>query len=200
MTPGRIILLNGTSSSGKGAIAAALVDTLPAPYVHIGFDDLVHLRRNAAYFGEPGFNLRESNAGAGGPITMEIGLLGLRFFSGMHHAVRAFASVGNNLIVDEVLWDPDWLQEYVEILDGYRVLFVGVLCPLAVAEERERARGDRLIGLARSQFDHVHAHGVYDLTVNTSVTTPVECAARIAQAEIKGEEKAFAQLRCRFGG
>jgi len=41
-------------------------------------------------------------------------------------------------------------------LHRLRVLFVGVRCPLAVAEQRERERGDRLVGLARGLFDGVH--------------------------------------------
>ena len=43
-------------------------------------------------------------------------------------------------------------------------------------EARERQRGDRLIGLARWQFDRVHRDMRYDLEIDTSIATPLECA------------------------
>ncbi|MFZ3005690.1 MAG: hypothetical protein WA047_05905, partial [Phenylobacterium sp.] len=39
----------------------------------------------------------------------------------------------------------------------FETRFVGLLAPLEVLEAREVARGDRQIGLARWQFDRVHA-------------------------------------------
>ena len=61
------------------------------------------------------------------------------------------------------------------------MLFVGVLCPLAELERRERGR-NRMQGLAKWQFDRVHAHGTYDLQVDTSVSDPIECALQIKEA------------------
>lgn len=108
MSKAHIIFLNGTSSAGKGIIAAALLESLPTPYVHVGFDDFIRLTRSPAYYGEQGFQLLEENDGLGTRYTMAIGALGERFFSGMHHAVASFAAAGNNLIVDTVLWDRTW--------------------------------------------------------------------------------------------
>lgn len=77
----------------------------------------------------------------------------------------------------------------------YNILFVGVRCPLAVLEQRERDRGDREIGLARYQFDRVHRHGIYDLELNTSVLSVAECVAKIqAAVDSKREASAFERL------
>ena len=57
--------------------------------------------------------------------------------------------------------------------------FVGVYCPLAVAEQRERDRQDRTLGQARDHFHKVHTHGLYDLTVDTSQMTTEACATHI---------------------
>ena len=46
-------------------------------------------------------------------------------------------------------------------------------------EARERARGDRLIGLARRQFARIHKDMRYDFEVDTSLATPLDCAERI---------------------
>ena len=47
---------------------------------------------------------------------------------------------------------------FVSALDGLRVVFVGVCCPLDVLESREKERGDRQIGTARYQYDRVYAN------------------------------------------
>ena len=41
---GRVILLNGTSSSGKSSIAAELLDQLDGPWFHLGIDGFHRLR------------------------------------------------------------------------------------------------------------------------------------------------------------
>ena len=61
-------------------------------------------------------------------------------------------------------------------------LWVGVHCPLPIAEQRERERGDRTVGTVRGQYAVVHAHRTYDLDVDTSAATPRECAEAILTA------------------
>ena len=39
--PGRIILLNGASSSGKSTLARAMQQALPEPFLHVSSDHLV---------------------------------------------------------------------------------------------------------------------------------------------------------------
>jgi chloramphenicol 3-O phosphotransferase len=51
-----------------------------------------------------------------------------------------------------------------------------------VLEARERQRSDRMVGLARWQYDKVHAGRDYDFTVDTSTATPLECAELIKSA------------------
>jgi chloramphenicol 3-O phosphotransferase len=55
------------------------------------------------------------------------------------------------------------------------------MAPLDVLEAREAQRADRLPGLARWQYDRVHKGIRYDLEVDASVLTPLECARRIQQ-------------------
>ncbi len=56
---------------------------------------------------------------------------------------------------------------------------IGVRIPLGLLEERERARGTSPQGRARSHYDTVHAHGHYDLDVDTSRCSPEQCADEI---------------------
>ncbi|MGW4466286.1 phosphotransferase-like protein [Micromonospora sp. NPDC004704] len=62
---------------------------------------------------------------------------------------------------------------------------------------RERCRGDRPVGLARSQ-SRVYAHGEFDIAVDTTSTGPDACATAIAEAlGALPSPKAFDRLRRR---
>ena len=124
-------------------------------------------------------------------MTIEIGPVGQRMVAGYHRAVAALAAAGNRLIVDDVLLDPAWLRDWVEVLAPFPVLFVGVRCPLHVVERRERERGDRAVGQARGHFGTVHVE------VNTSRADPGSCADQIVRSPT-APPAAFARLRQRF--
>jgi chloramphenicol 3-O phosphotransferase len=119
--------------------------------------------------------------------------------SGLHRSVAALAQAGNNVLVDHLLQDDGSLEECVENWLGLDVLFVGVKCPLEITEERERKRGNRTIGAARSQFERVHAHDLYDLEIDTSRLNVDECVTRIVELiNDKPKESAFQELARRF--
>ena len=128
-------------------------------------------------------------------MVIEAAPLGHQLIAGLHHTVAALAQTGNNVIVDHVLLEPNWVRECATVLGPLPALFVGVYCPLAVVEQRERDRKDRTLGQARAQFYKVHAHGVYDLTVDTSAATAEECAAQIrARVQLDVRSSALRQL------
>ena len=69
-----------------------------------------------------------------------------------------------------------------EHLAGLDLFTVGVHCELAELERREKARGDRMIGQARRQFEHVHDEMRYDLEIDTGALTPGQAAKCILAA------------------
>ena len=99
----------------------------------------------------------------------------------MRRAVAALAAAGNDLIVDDVMVE-DELADYRSLLAAFDLSVVGVYASLDVLEARERQRSDRMVGLARWQYDKVHAGRDYDFTVDTSTATPLECAEVIKTA------------------
>ena len=116
--------------------------------------------------------------------------------SGMHQAIAALSQAGNNVIADYVLIERQWVQECADLFADLPALFLGVHCPLEVLEQRERERGDRTLGQARTYFRKVHAHWIYDLDVDTSRSSPVECALQINQRLQDGPPpQAFKMLR-----
>lgn len=177
----RIIYLNGTSSAGKSSIARALEDMLDDLYLHVALDVFLQMIPPHGWEREGGAVIAPLNEEEG--LQVEFGPLCQTLFSGFHRSLAALASAGNNLIVDDVLLEQRWLREAVEALASHEVCFVGVRCPVEVAEERELARGNRIVGTARGQYNLAHAHGAYDVEVDTSQLTPEECAKWILEAQ-----------------
>ena len=81
--------------------------------------------------------------------------------------------------MDHVLVESEWRQECLVLFSGLPAYLVGVRCPLDVLEERERARKDRTLGQSRLQHEIVHRGLTYDLEVDTSLLTAMECAEQI---------------------
>lgn len=172
---GRIIYLNGTSSAGKTTLAQALLDVLEEPYLYFSinlFDEIPSRKQ------------------------IKRGLVpDIRYFEmGFARCIAALAGSGNNVIVDDVIAPPrnlptgqefdvlDLLRQRVMMLSSFEVLFVKVFCPLDELERREIARGDRIIGLAKSQYEQVHRYAVYDVELDTSAESPEDASARVLQA------------------
>jgi len=183
MTKGNIILLNGTSSSGKTAIAKALQEILEGYYIHTGIDHYLERIPEKFHVISDGKNPSEADGimwvypKDGTRLSeLRLGPAGFNLLKGMYHAVAALAAEGNDLILDDVIFDPTVLREAVIVLSAFNTLFVGVRCPLEVAKKREQERGDRTLGLVEAHYDIVHSHGIYDLEIDTSVLTPTECA------------------------
>jgi chloramphenicol 3-O phosphotransferase len=201
MQPGRVILLNGTSSAGKSSILKALQEVLDEPWLDMGMDRFLFTlpRRylSPPLWGEVfEFSVRSEVEPA--ELRVEAGPLGHRLMSGMHHVIAAMARQGLNVVADHVLSEPAWLRECAELFQALPAYFIGVRCPLEVAEQRERGRRNRTLGHARAHFEQVHAHGCYDLEVDSSVLRPQESALLIQQRLQAGPPRAFRELAERF--
>jgi chloramphenicol 3-O phosphotransferase len=176
----RVVILNGVGSAGKGSIAKALQAITTDPFLHVEMDAFLNMLPQAS-FGHADGIIFETVEEDGKPlVAIRTGPVARRAFRGMRHAIAAIASQGNNLIVDEVMLNGE-MAEYKTLLSAFELFLVGVFAPLDVLEARERARGDRMIGLARWQYDRVHNGKAYDFEVDTGGATPLECAMLIKQ-------------------
>jgi chloramphenicol 3-O phosphotransferase len=162
--PGRIIFLNGASSSGKTSIAERLLEVLEQPWFHLPVDAINAMRAKRR--------------------TMELtqaerDVVLARTRAGYHRAVAGMAAAGNNVVMDYVLSERWRLLDCLSVLADFEVVFVGVRCAPAELARRERLRGDREPGLAQAQQELVHAHGRYDIECDTTTTSPLDCALSI---------------------
>ncbi len=207
-TLGTIILLNGPQSAGKSSLARAIQDVFDEPYLFLGLDTFImeicapKMKRRPAEGGPPACYSVVDLAGTDPPETMwRLEPYGLALLAGMHRAVAALAAAGYNVAVDHCLQQPELLADCLAVWTPFRVLFVGVQCPLDILQARSYARPDRgatVKNVFRWQAHEVHRHGRYDLELDTSRCTPAEGALRVRQRLHEGSPPtAFDELRAR---
>ncbi len=186
MKSGTIIIINGTSSSGKTSIVHALQNLLPEPALEAGLDKFLWMMPKR-YLERPQWDDVLGLASSAGET-------GHKLVSAMHITVAGLSKAGWNVIADHVLVESAWLKECVSIFSEMPAYLIGVQCPLQVLEEREHSRKNRTMGQARLQFPLIHKDKVYDLEVDTSIFNPDECARQIL-ARLGEPPLAFLQMR-----
>lgn len=158
-----ILFLHGPSSSGKSTLAAAIRAADQRPWLHLSID---HLRDSGAWDRAAYDDWAKARPG---------------FFSGFHRAVAAFATSGNDLILEHILDTDGWHAELQTLFAGQSVLFVGLHTPLDALNARETRRNDRPKGSAARDFETVHTSLSYDLKLD-GTKPPKDNAQRVVQA------------------
>ena len=181
--PGKIILINGASSAGKSTLARSLQQQLSEPFLHWSFD---HLRESNAL---PMARIRNGE--------LDWARMRPAVFDGFHRCLPAFAQAGNNLIVDHIIEQEQWLADLVELLAPFDVFFVGVHCPLPELERRERHRGDRRPGEARTDFHTVHRFTEYDFAIDATQPNEGNVAGLITAWRARSRPTAFERMATR---
>jgi chloramphenicol 3-O phosphotransferase len=148
----QIVILNGIGSVGKSSTAKALQAVASKPFLHVAMDAFLTMLPEKMLAHADGLTLTSSQHEGRPVVTLGSGPVRECAMRGMRHAVAAMIAQGNNLIVDEVMIGPQKPQEYRNLLQSFDLYLVGLIAPLDVLEARERARGDRMIGLARRQY------------------------------------------------
>ena len=116
-------------------------------YLHVQMDTFLDMLPQDSLGAADGLRFEEL-LGDGHPCVRAFcGPAADRALSGMRLATAALAEADNNLIIDDVAQARE-IDDYRRILESHSPFFVGLTAPLAVLEERERSRGDRMLGLA----------------------------------------------------
>lgn len=182
---GRIILLNGASSSGKSSVARAVQARIEEPFWHISID---HLRDSGVL---PTARIRSG----------EFQWASMRdaFFEGFEQSLLAYARCGNNLIVEHIMESRAWLLRLTRLLEGQDVFFVGLHCDLAELERREIARGDRRIGDARRDYHQIHSYCRYDVELDSARPPEANADRLVAAWRSRTTPSAFQRLLAEAG-
>jgi chloramphenicol 3-O phosphotransferase len=156
------IVLHGPTSSGKSSLAKALQASASNPAFHISLDAFVTMANHS--------DMRNDQE---------------RDFAYHVHCENLRSTLARvkdtdfEIILDLVLRDTAEFDACLRVLAPRPTYVVRVWAPLAVLESREKARGDRGIGMAREQFEHSAYKRMHALEVDTSGCTPAEGATAI---------------------
>lgn len=158
-----VVVLNGTSSSGKTSIARAFQESAPSTFLNFSIDSIL-------------FALPESAIARLKSSTDIADLDYPRLVKAFYACVATLADLGHDLVIDHAVISQAEATMLTNALANHRVINVGLDCPLSVLEAREEQRGDRRPGLAAAQFPRIHQHLLYDLRIDTSTNSPEESA------------------------
>lgn len=188
----QIIYLNGPSSSGKTTLAKGIQKTFEEPFLHVGLDKIIGWmpeKINDWTGGKAplGFSWKEGLDASGNPIQeLQTGSFGQKMLKTFQEVVLTLAKSGHYLIIDDLSFGREEVNEWKKILQGFKVLWVGVNAPLSILEQREKERENRIRGSARGQFHKVHVDVSYDLEIDTHHTPLAE---NIEKIQFFGNEK-----------
>lgn len=158
------IVLHGTTSSGKSSIARALQANSLTPVFHIAMDAFACMSNRG--------DMR-SDAERDQAFRLHC--------QSLQATLRNVAASHFDIVLDLVLRDEKEFAACLGALSSRPTFVIGVGCPLDVLEERERAREDRGVGMAREQFGDPAYERAYAMQFDTSVITSDEAARAIRQ-------------------
>ena len=165
MNKGRIIVLNGVSSSGKTTLVRELQKKLSETYYCLANDTFVNMLPFKCWDDDPKEYMSQAL------IMLNI-------------VIKTFSDDKKNVIVDQVMQSTDRSNIFKDLvirLHGYPVLMVNVVCPIQELERREKERGDRNIGQAVSQLPLLNPQDGYDIVVDTFNNSISNCADKIIE-------------------
>lgn len=184
---GSVIVLNGVPRSGKTSIVRAIQESFDGTWINLGVDSGRAITPEGL---QPGIGLRP------GGERSDLEPFVAASYSALFDSIVAAARAGLNVVVDVGLHEGysrplGLLGDLALRLDGIPALLVGVRCPTDVVVERRAAApgtyesrtadGTPTDAVLRWE-QAVHDPGRYDVEVDTSLSTPEECAEPIGHA------------------
>ena len=164
MDKGRIIFLNGVTSSGKTSIVEALQDRDDV-FFYVVANDLFQEMVGEKF-------LRENYW----KYLSEVIIM-------MYHTAKLFSDMGKNVLIDGILVEREEIrphyQQLVEILKDNPLDIVEVYCPLDICRKRNMIRGDRYERQSEEQYELMAQNIKYSMRVDTSLYSSTECADMI---------------------
>jgi len=222
---GQIIIINGTSGSGKSTTCDLFVKQSNEFWMSYGIDHFMSACFPAK-FGHHGARCQEgiyahlvNEDDPNGGLRWSFGEWGTKAFQALHEWVAAASRQGCNIILDHLMMvDPPVLQDCIWRMKDLPVLFVTLKPPFDVLMERvetrnmtrnisgsqysstdaaQRAR-ERLHRMRPWFYETVYANDYCDLEIDTVKFGPEEVCAMIEKRLAEGPGTAFEHLRKRY--
>lgn len=156
-----IILLNGSSSSGKSTLAKVLQtvieDKRNERYDIVSIDDFLKMTTEEVIYEDDVFEISDA----------------------LCESVLQALEESQGVIIDHVITSERIFDQLKEAVSPNRLWLVHVTCPLEIIRKREQERKDRCLGSAEASYTYLFPKEGYDLTVDTYSMTISECANQI---------------------
>ncbi len=215
---GQIIVVNGTSGSGKSSACEAFVQRQEGFWLLYGIDHFLAATMPSRYghhgpLAEQGIQaVPRDPADPDGPLKWRFGPKAQAAFGAFHDWTAAASRNGANIIIDHLLMtDPPVLQDLAHRLEGLPALLVTLKPPYDVLEQRVAQREmtkklptdagtivDRLNRLRAWFYQSVYANDIADLAIDTSLHGVDEVADMIAARLAEGPGTAFSRIRAQY--
>lgn len=167
MNKGKIVFLNGVTSSGKTSIVDA-IQLKSEEFFYVVANDLFEEMIGDHYLRE---NYWKHLSDA---IIM------------MYHTAKLFSDHGKNVLIDGIIVErPEIKPHYEKVKDifaGSPLYIVEVFCPLHICRQRNIERGDRTEDQSDLQNEILAKDISYNFTVNTHLNSPEQCAESILKS------------------
>ena len=164
MKKGRVLFLNGVTSSGKTSIVEALQARRDV-FFYVVANDLFQEMIGETYLQENYWKY------LGEVIIM------------MYHTAKLFSDKGKNVIIDGILVEREGVaphyEQLKEILRDNPLDIVEVFCPPEICRRRSIERGDRYEWQSDEQAALMAKDIRYSMRVDTSKQSAEECADEI---------------------
>jgi chloramphenicol 3-O-phosphotransferase len=222
--PGQILILNGTSGSGKSSTAELIAQKADDFWLLYGIDHFL-ASTYPAKFGHHGPRAAEGILAhpldpddPEGTLRWSFGEYGAKAFGLMHDWIAAASRAGCNIVFDHLLMtDPPVIQDLAWKLEGLPALLVTLKPPFEVLERRvaERAMDkkipveilgedavtkivDRLTRLRPFYYDEIYRNQICDLEIDSDANSLDQVVAKIEGRLVEGPGTAFELLREKF--
>lgn len=220
--PGQLIIVTGTTGSGKTTTCSEFVAAQDDLWLHFGVDLFLGKAVPRKFVdGGPrsheGVHMAPDDPGQPeGPAHLDLGIYG----AGLMHTLNAMAATavrsGQKVIMDHITTiDPPLLQDMVACLHDVPVLFVALKPDPGLLQKRIDARLPEIIHsmgvehgtrvnegtkrVSRYMFSQIFSHDCFDLVIDTGTLSPPEVVAAIERRLGEGPGDALATLARRYG-
>ena len=164
MDKGRVIFLNGVTSSGKTSIVEALQARRDV-FFYVVANDLFQEMVGEQYLEEDYWK-----------YLSEVIIM-------MYHTAKLYSDMGKNVLIDGILVEREEIKPHyrrlLDIMKDNPLDIVEVYCPLDICRKRNIERGDRYESQSEEQAELMNKEIKYRLRVNTDRYSPEECADQI---------------------
>jgi chloramphenicol 3-O-phosphotransferase len=221
---GQIIIVNGSSGTGKSTTCAEFIARQRDPWLLLGIDQFLGsiFPRRYGHHGDRSAQGIQAvpidPVNPEGPQRWQFGDYATRGFEVFHDWIASASRAGCSIIVDHLLiQDPPILQDCIWRLEGLPVLCVNLKPPQEVLMERvaQRDIGARFSTsnyneqqIARSKmrleqlrpwfYEAVYHNDCFDIEIDTALHAPDRVCEQIEQRLEAGPGSAFSTLRGRY--